>query len=244
MRSSTSKTTAALICAALFAGSPTPALACDCLWQGAFVDSQQHADLIVAGRVISHSGNSMDLAVAQVLRGEEFQPEIRIWGDNGKLCRPSIYQFERDTQWVLALQRIDSVPADGFDPNTPNLSYGRERDYAISRCGVNWLQQRDGFVHGNVVEAGRWQYKDEQRAPVLFELLQGWLDGDVPLQALQLANAKDTRSRELLNETRVQLRHDEDRQSLAELLAEEGVELPAAGTADPAAESESGAAAH
>ncbi len=217
-----------LVAGLIFAAGAGAAQACDCLWRGPFVDSQKSADLIVSGKVLNHNGNALDMEVSRIFRGTEYRGDIRVWGDNGKLCRPSVYKFPVASEWVFALEKIKEIPEGGFDPNTPSLSFGRVDDYALSSCGVNWLEYKDDFVHGNVAAGDRWQYRDKKRAPVLMELLAGWLAGYVPLTTLELANREHSDSRQLLIDTRLELRKNEDRQSLLELLAEEGVELPPA----------------
>ena len=47
----------------------------------------------------------------------------------------------------MALEKIDSVPDDGFNPLTPNISFGREQDYLLSSCGGYFLS-----ANGNAVD--------------------------------------------------------------------------------------------
>lgn len=175
----------------LLAGVLTqPATACECLWQGAFIDVLAHADLVVSGRVTMRKGNAVDLDVDDVLRGQEFRDRVRIWGnphpagpgsppdstprmsgDNGVTglpepgydpafdadCRVDVADIDPGSQWVMALRRIERLPSSGFNPATPNISYGRVDDYALSRCGVYWLRRDASFVSGNLLKAPRWQ---------------------------------------------------------------------------------------
>ena len=66
----------------------------------------------------------------------------------------------------MALHRIDEDVPDGFNPHTPNVSYGRVGDYALSSCGGYWLSQSGDWVTGNLVEAPRWE-----RAPKMTPVL-------------------------------------------------------------------------
>lgn len=179
---------------------------CECLWRGAFAKSQADADLVVAGTVLESKGNSLDLAVTQVLRGQEFQEEIRIWGDYPGTCRAEVSDFPPESGWIMALQRIDSVPAGGFNPGTPNVSYGRAGDYALSRCGANWLAWHGQLVSGNLVDGGRWQYEDPDMTPVLLELLMDYLQGDISQPALREAAAPQEEVKQLMRDTRSFLR--------------------------------------
>lgn len=229
---------AASLMLCLAAGDSLAAADCDCLWQGGFTRSSAQADLIVQASVLSHKGNSMDVAIERRWRGKEYLDHIRIWGDNGQLCRPSIYQFEQGERWLLALKRIDSVPDDGFNPNTPSLSYGRERDYEISSCGVNWLRVKDNLVTGNLVEAPRWQYIDHRKSPVLLELVQGWLDGKFEAGILQEAAAPDQAPKELMHETQMYMWGEQGgRETLLDILreieAKEAVDAAAKELAEP-----------
>ena len=41
----------------------------------------------------------------------------------------------------MALFRIEQDVPGGFNPNTPNVSYGRPGDYSLSSCGGYWLSR-------------------------------------------------------------------------------------------------------
>ncbi len=126
---------------------------CDCLWQGSFVDVQAGADLVVSGTVARAKGNSIDLAVERTLRGSTDAAEIRIWLKTADYCRPEPELFPPGSEWVMALSRIvEDVPG-GFNPNTPNVSYGRPGDYSLSSCGGYWLSRSGDWVSGNLVQA-------------------------------------------------------------------------------------------
>lgn len=229
---------AVLLLLSLAAAPSLAAADCDCLWQGGFTRSSAQADLVVQANVLTHKGNSMDVAIEKRWRGQEYLDHIRIWGDNGELCRPSIYQFEPGERWILALRRIETVPDDGFNPNTPNLSYGRERDYEISSCGVNWLRVNDNLVTGNLVEAPRWQYIDHRKSPVLLELVQGWLDGQLDESILRQAATPDQAPKELMHETQMYMWGEQGgRETLLDILreieAKEAAEAAAKELAEP-----------
>lgn len=175
---------------------------CDCLWQGSFNRAAPRADLIASGTVIASRGNAIDLRVDTIIAGKEYREVIRVWGDNGKLCRPSIESFSVDSQWLLAVYRISEIPDDGFDPNTPNISFGREQDYFLSKCGAYWLSLNNGYVSGNLINGQRWQWQDKKMNPVLLELIDAYLRGVLPDQALIEAAKPQTASKKLMEETK------------------------------------------
>ena len=224
---------ALLLFALISANHSLAAADCDCLWQGGFTSSSAKADLLVQAKVLTHKGNSMDVAIEKLWRGKEYMEHIRIWGDNGQLCRPSIYQFEQGERWLLALKRIESIPDDGFNPNTPSLSYGREQDYEVSSCGVNWLRVNDNLVTGNLVDAPRWQYMDHRKSPVLLDLVHGWLEGRLEEDVLRKAAIPDQAPKELMHETQMYMWGEQGgRETLLDILRE----IEAKEAADAAAE--------
>ena len=187
------------------AASPSPEDICSCLWRGSFVDVQGEADLVISGEVVTRKGNSIDVEVDGILRGREFQNPLRIWLQARDYCRPPADDFPPGSQWVMALQRIDEVPPGGFDPATPNISYGRVGDYYLPACGGYWLQVKGGRVTGNLVEAPRWDHQPKM-TPVLLELVAAFIAGEVDAQALLKASKEDPALRELMLDTKEFLR--------------------------------------
>jgi hypothetical protein len=181
---------------------------CDCLWQGSFVDVQAGADLVVSGTVARAKGNSIDLAVERILRGSADAAEIRIWLKTADYCRPEPELFPPGSEWVMALSRIvEDVPG-GFNPNTPNVSYGRPGDYSLSSCGGYWLSRSGDWVSGNLVQAPRW-VRDPKMTPVLIDLLVAFIDGQVDAEALAKASREDPAARELMLDTKAFLRESD-----------------------------------
>lgn len=177
--------------------------ACECLWQGSFSQSHKQADLIVSGQISTTKGNAIDLAVSRILQGKEFLETIRIWVDNGQLCRPRAKEFPPGSQWVMALHRItDNVPG-GFNPNTPNISYGRVNDYYLSKCGGNWLKLEQGYVTGNLVNGPRWVWEDNKMNSVSIELIDAYIKNIIPERALVEAVKPQTASQKLMDETKL-----------------------------------------
>jgi hypothetical protein len=181
---------------------------CECLWEGSFSEVQAGASLVVSGTVIDGKGNSIDLHIDRLLRGEEPLPEIRIWLKLGDYCRPEPALFPGNSQWVMALHRIEEAVPGGFNPNTPSVSHGRIGDYSLSSCGGYWLNQSENLVSGNLVNAPRW-VRDPKMTPVLLDLVADFVVGRVDADALLQASREDPALRELMLDTRAFLR-DED----------------------------------
>ena len=189
-------------CLLLLLNSESLLAECECLWHGSFNRAAPRADLVVSGTVIASKGNAIDLQIEKIIAGKEFREVVRIWGDNGKLCRPTTEDFSVDSKWLMAAYLITEVPDNGFNPNTPNISFGREQDYYLSNCGAYWLSLHDGYVSGNLVNGQRWQWQDKKMNPVLLELVAAYLRGVLPEQALVEAAKPQTASKKLMDETK------------------------------------------
>ncbi len=68
---------------------------------------------------------------------------IRIWGDNGALCRPYVSGFARGTEWIFAIAPLASTKGD------PGSAPG---DYSINGCGAYWLRVENGRIRGHITE--------------------------------------------------------------------------------------------
>ncbi len=182
---------------------------CECLWQGSFADVQHSADLVVSGTVIAGKGNSIDLSIDQLLRGKASLPDVRIWLKALDYCRPEAEKFPIGSQWVMALHKINVNVPGGFNPNTPNISYGRIGDFQLSNCGGYWLSQTGDRVTGNLVNAPRWE-RDPKMTPVLLDLIAKFVNGEIDNRALLTASREDPAVRELMLDTKAFLRGDEE----------------------------------
>jgi hypothetical protein len=188
-----------------------PSEPCQCLWQGSFSTIVTRSDFIASGEVITTKGNSIDFKIARIMADRkinfrEFNETIRIWGDDGKQCRPDISDFPVGSQWVMALKKITDSKPDGFNPNTPNISYGRINDYYLSKCGAYWLYLDEGYVVGNLVNGHRWEWKNEDMNPVRLELIEAYVKDTIPEQALIDAAKPLTEAKILLKKTKQWLR--------------------------------------
>ncbi|MDP4652502.1 MAG: delta-aminolevulinic acid dehydratase [Haliea sp.] len=183
----------------------TPEASCLCLWQGGFAEVQADADLVAAVTITLSKGNSVDVSVDQILRGTEYNESVRLWLRARDYCRPEAEEFPVGSRWVMALQRINDQVPGGFNPDTPNISYGRIGDYALSSCGGYWLALSDNRVTGNLIDAPRWE-RDPKMSPVLLELLVSYVRGDITRDALREARREDPALRELMLNTKEFLR--------------------------------------
>ena len=132
-----------LIASWLLSGTTAAGAECECLWEGSFSEVQAQTQLVVSGTVIAGKGNSIDIEINQLLRGKEPHKQVRIWLKTGNYCRPETELFPLASQWVMALHKIEEIVVGGFNPGTPNISYGRVGDYSLSSCGGFWLQQSE-----------------------------------------------------------------------------------------------------
>lgn len=130
-----------LILIALITLNVDQAWACKCAWQGPCLEVAASTPVIVKGRVIAHSSEqpiplSFDFKVDDALRGK-VGGKIKIYGDNGMMCRPYVSKFPVNSEWVLALD---------------NSSSSREHkgSFAISGCGAYWLQVSGTEVIGSI----------------------------------------------------------------------------------------------
>lgn len=182
---------------------------CTCLWHGSFAEVAPNASVVVAGTVVSRKGNAVDLRVEEALSGDPYRDEVRIWMQTREYCRPSADDFPLASRWVMALTQIDEVPEGGFNPATPNQSYGRVDDYYLSSCGGYWLAYEGEAVSGNLVNAPRWA-REVEMTPVLISVLRSYLRGDTSAEALAEASREDPALLELMLDTKAFLRGQGD----------------------------------
>jgi len=178
---------------------------CNCLWRGPFSRVQADTDLVVSATVAAMRGNSIDLNIRQVLRGAVHTDTVRVWLDTGELCRAEPGTFDLESQWVMALDRVDEQVPGGFNPHTPDLSHGRVGDYSLSRCGGYWLSQSENLVSGNLTGGPRWDMEPKM-SPVLLSLVAAFVAGDIDEATLKRAGETGPELQQLMLDTRVFLR--------------------------------------
>ena len=180
---------------------------CGCLWQGSFSEVAATTDLVVLGEVQRIKGNAVDLKPERVLHGEFWLDSMRVWMRTRDYCRPSAEAFPEGSRWIMALAQIREIPEDGFDPSTPNQSYGRPYDYALSSCGGYWLRVNGNTAVGNLVPGMPRFYHQPEMSPVLVDLVAGYLNDTVSEAALvEASRERPDEVNELMLDTRSFLR--------------------------------------
>ena len=116
--------------------------ACDCNSVGSFQKASVQADFIAFVKINKHLtfkdiyGSpipmSMEVEILEVFKGKEDQTTIKVWGDDGHLCRPYLNIFAVDSLFVIAFHKGENGSS-GHPEET-------EKDYSISNCGEFWLR--------------------------------------------------------------------------------------------------------
>lgn len=180
--------------------------ACECLWQGSFSEVAPTTDLVVLGTVGRVKGNAIDIDVDVTLTGPDWATAPRVWLKTADYCRPDVAEFAQGQRFIFALRRLTEVPADGFNPSTPNLSYGRVGDYALSSCGGYWLRVEGLRASGNLVPGMPRYAHSPEMTPVLIGHVTAYLKGWATLESLIDATKKDPELEALKKDSRSFLR--------------------------------------
>ena len=126
------------------------ALACSCMWAGPFSKVALSKELVILGEVMDYYKNSMEGKVIEVLKGTEERKTIRIWGDNGALCRPYVSAFPIGIRWLFAVFPLPEKTRETRPPWQGFASPPGWREYAISVCGDFWLEVRGETAIGRI----------------------------------------------------------------------------------------------
>ena len=180
--------------------------ACDCLWEGSFTEVAPSAELLVVGTVATKRGNAMDIDVDLTLAGPDWIESPRVWLKTGNYCRPDPTLFAEGDRLILALKRLKALPNDGFNPSTPNVSFGRLGDYELSNCGGYWLTVEGLRASGNLVPGMPRFSHDPKMSPVLIGHIIAFLKGTASLKSLIDASMEDPELEELKKSSRGFLR--------------------------------------
>jgi hypothetical protein len=145
---------------------------CDCDYIGNFLTISKWAEVIFIVKVTGH-GDYISLTgaapntvsvpltatfeVIKTLKGNTDKKEIRVFGDNGVLCRPYIDTFQKDKYYVVGLYRCD----------------GKERnetvdDFQITGCGEFWIQ----YNPESSTVTGRIKNKKRKRTTMTLETFE------------------------------------------------------------------------
>ena len=184
---------------------------CGCLWEGSFSEVASTTDLVVLAEVQTIKGNAIDLVPEQVLQGDFWLDTLRVWMQTRDYCRPPADDFPVGSRWVMALTQIQEVPEGGFNPSTPNQSFGRPYDFTLSSCGGYWLRVNGSAAIGNLVPGMPRFYHQPEMSPVLVDLVVGHLKGTVSTEALiEASRERPAAVDELILDTRSFLRGQAD----------------------------------
>ena len=184
---------------------------CGCLWEGSFSEVASTTDLVVLAEVHTIKGNAVDLVPEQVLQGDFWMDTLRVWMQTRDYCRPPADDFPVGSRWVMALSQIQEVPEGGFEPSTPNQSFGRPYDFTLSSCGGYWLRVNGSAAIGNLVPGMPRFYHQPEMSPVLVDLVAGHLKGTVSTEALiEASRERPAAVDELILDTRSFLRGQAD----------------------------------
>ena len=128
---------------------------------------------------------------------------------------------------MLALEKITDVPKNGFNPATPNLSFGRKDDHALSNCGAYWLTADGNTARGNLVNGKRWSYDNRDNnnneiAAISFGELEDFLAGKLSAQQLTRLTSTSKEFRELMRKSREELLQQDIKKIQAEKINQTG----------------------
>jgi hypothetical protein len=105
-------------------------------------------DAVVLAVPLQQYYYGIDVVIVQVFQGQLNNDTVRVWGDNGALCRLYTGWAAGDTL-VLGLHQCDLSGNVIQNPDYPP-DLEREEDYMISGCGVYALDYQNGTVRGYV----------------------------------------------------------------------------------------------
>ena len=118
--------------------------ACRCIWNGPFLEVAKTCSVVALVKPIKFYYNPLNRVIAadyeiiEMLKGNSDIKSVKVWGDDGKLCRSYISAAAGQVT-VMALQKSDGALS----------SYGEKpEDYNISICGEYSLGVQNDSVKG------------------------------------------------------------------------------------------------
>ena len=149
---------------------------CDCDYIGNFLKTSKWAEVVFIVKVKGH-GDYISLTgaapstvsvpltatfeIIKTIKGNTDKKEIKVFGDNGVLCRPYIDTFKKDKYYIVGLYRCDG-----------KQGYETTDAFYIAGCGEFWIEynSEDKTVTGLI--------KNKKRKPTtmtleIFEKLLG-----------------------------------------------------------------------
>lgn len=82
---------------------------------------------------------SMTVEIIKKYKGAESKKRIKVWGDNGFLCRPYISNFEIEKYYLISPTKIEN-----------DSEYGNRGDYSFFICWTDYLtvNYENGIAYG------------------------------------------------------------------------------------------------
>ncbi len=119
------------------------ACSCHCTWGCTFSSTSDSQNFVALVKVIEytdylerdfywHDGKmpySMTVEIIKKYKGVETKKRIKIWGDNGMLCRPYIINFEIGKYYLIAPKQL-----------TNDSKTGAKNDYYFYTCRTDYLE--------------------------------------------------------------------------------------------------------
>ena len=154
--------------------APRIGSACSCIWVGPLATVGPTRDVVLRGKVLSHDRNSIHFEVVEVLFGDEDRAHVRIWGDNGILCRPYVERFPAGSDWVIAANRC--TPSYGLGGwRTKSEPDSLLTDYYVSVCGEHSVPVFEGYAVGWITSSRKGGgVPDSIAVADLRSVAQGW----------------------------------------------------------------------
>jgi hypothetical protein len=148
---------------------------CTCKWVGNFINVSKTSDLVILFKVVSYDDYftlfpqlpdpkrpmSINVEIIEIIRGTETRKSIKIFGDNGFLCRSSIRHLEIGKYYIAALHKTIDYEWDYGIIETKN-------DFSISACG-EYLVNIDKNLK---VVTGRIRESDKNSKKIKYEDLK------------------------------------------------------------------------
>src|SRR5690554_3436894 len=128
----------------LFSTMSTYACDCECLYDCSFSVVSKNSDFVALVKVISyddyledkimgHEGKmpySMTVEIIKKYKGSETRETIKIWGDDGKECRPYIANFKIRDYYLIAPNLLGDNKLKNESPT----------DYDFFSCSTDYLK--------------------------------------------------------------------------------------------------------
>lgn len=157
---------------------------CDCDYIGNFLTTSKWAELIFIVKVKGHGDyisltgaappdtvrvpSTATFEIIKTFKGKVDKKEIRVFGDNGVLCRPYIDTFKKDKYYLVGLYRC-----------TGNERDETADDFQITGCGEFWIEYHP---ESNSV-TGRIKNKRRKPTTMTLETFEKLLKRELTAQA-------------------------------------------------------------